>query len=104
MKANSELTKLVVLLSKNDIPFEIELYKWATDITNHKDYKDIIRMQVLTPTAEDAVVDAVNLDYQNDLIEIMDRKFTEDVVPYLTAEEAFEYFKDIYERANKEHE
>lgn len=101
MKANSELTKLVVLLSKNDIPFEIELYKWATDIVNHK---DIIRMQVLTPTAEDAVVDAVNLDYQNDLIEIMDRKFTEDVIPYLTAEEAFKCFKDIYERASKEYE
>lgn len=101
MKANSELTKLVVLLSKNDIPFEIELYKWATDIVNHK---DIIRMQVLTPTAEDAVVDAVNLDYQDDLIEILDRKFGGDVVPYLTAEEAFEYFKDIYERANKKHE
>ena len=101
MKANKELTKLVTLLSKNDIPFEIELYKWATDIVNHK---DIIRMQVLTPTAENAVVDAVNLDYQDDLIEILDRKFTGDVVPYLTAEEAFEYFKDIYERASKENE
>lgn len=101
MKANKELTKLVTLLSKNDIPFEIELYKWATDIVNHK---DIIRMQILTPTAEDTVVDAVNLDYQDDLIEILDRKFTGDVVPYLTAEEAFEYFKDIYERASKENE
>lgn len=99
MKANKELTKLVTLLSKNDIPFEIELYKWATDIVNHK---DIIRMQVLTPTVEDAVVDAVNLDNQDDLIEVLDRKFTGDVVPYLTAEEAFEYFKDIYERASKE--
>lgn len=101
MKANSELTKLVVLLSKNDIPFEIELYKWATDIVNHK---DIIRMQVLTPTVEGAFVDAVSLDNQDGLIEILDRKFTEDVIPYLTAEEAFKFFKDIYERANKEYE
>lgn len=101
MKANKELTKLVTLLSKNDIPFEIELYKWATDIVNHK---DVIRMQVLTPTVEDAVVDAVSLDNQDDLIEILDRKFTGEVVPYLTAEEAFKYFKDIYERASKENE
>lgn len=102
MKANSELTRLVVLLSKNDIPFEIELYKWYTDIVNHTN--DIIRMQVLTPTVEDAVVDAVSLDNQDDLIEILDRKFTGDVIPYLTAEEAFKCFKDIYERASKEHE
>ena len=102
MKANKELTKLVTLLSKNDIPFEIELYKWYTDIVNHMD--DAIRMQVLTPTVEDAVVDAVSLDNQDDLIEILDRKFGGDVVPLLTAEEAFEYFKDIYERANKEYE
>ena len=102
MKANKELTKLVTLLSKNDIPFEIELYKWYTDIVNHTD--DVIRMQVLTPTVEDAVVDAVSLDNQDDLIEILDRKFGGDVVPLLTAEEAFEYFKDIYERANKEYE
>lgn len=101
MKANKELTKLVILLSKSDIPFEIELYKWATDIVNHK---DILRMQVLTPTVKDAVIDAVSLDNQDGLIEILDRKFTEDVISYLTAEEAFEYFKDIYERANKEHE
>ncbi len=102
MKANSELTRLVVLLSKNDIPFEIELYKWYTDIVNHTN--DVIRMQVLTPTIEDAVVDAVSLDNQDDLIEILDRKFTGDVIPYLTAEEAFKCFKDIYERASKEHE
>lgn len=102
MKANFELTKLVVLLSKNDIPFEIELYKWYTDIVNHTD--DVIRMQVLTPTVEDAVVDAVSLDNQDGLIEILDRKFGGDVVPLLTADEAFKYFKDIYERANKEYE
>lgn len=102
MKANSELTRLVVLLSKNDIPFEIELYKWYTDIVNHTN--DVIRMQVLTPTIEDAVVDAVSLDNQDDLIEILDRKFTGDVIPYLTAEEAFKCFKDIYERASKEYE
>lgn len=102
MKANSELTRLVVLLSKNDIPFEIELYKWYTDIVNHTN--DVIRMQVLTPTVEGAFVDAVSLDNQDGLIEILDRKFTEDVIPYLTAEEAFECFKDIYERASKEHE
>lgn len=102
MKANTELTKLVVLLSKNDIPFEIELYKWYTDIVNHTN--DVIRMQILTPTVEGAVVDAVSLDNQDGLIEILDRKFTEDVIPYLTAEEAFEYFRDIYERANKEYE
>lgn len=101
MKANSELTRLVVLLSKNDIPFEIELYKWYTDLISHK---DDIRMQILTPTVKDAVVDAVSLDNRDGWIEILDRKFTGDVVPYLTAEEAFEYFKDIYERANKEHE
>lgn len=101
MKANSELTRLVVLLSKNDIPFEIGLYKWYTDLISHK---DDIRMQILTPTVKDAVVDAVSLDNQDGLIEILDRKFTEDVISYLTAEEAFEYFKDIYERANKEHE
>lgn len=101
MKANSELTRLVVLLSKNDIPFEIELYKWYTDLISHK---DDIRMQILTPTVEGAVVDAISLDNQDGLIEIMDRKFTEDVISYLTAEEAFKCFKDIYERASKEHE
>lgn len=61
-------------------------------------------MQVLTPTVEGAFVDAVSLDNQDGLIEILDRKFTEDVISYLTAEEAFKCFKDIYERASKEHE
>lgn len=101
MKANKELTKLVILLSKSDIPFEIGLYRWATDFISHK---DDIRMQILTPNFEEAVIDAVDIYNQDGLIEILDRKFTGEVISHLTAEEAFECFRDIYERANKEHE
>lgn len=82
----TEMNKLVVLLAKNNIPFEIKAW----------DFIDKSTWQICSPSIEDMKVDAVchegSYGHERGLIEIMSA-FEEDVVGWLTAEEALPYFQ-----------
>jgi hypothetical protein len=82
----TEMNKLAVLLAKNNIPFEIK----AWNIQNKPTW------QICTPSIADTKVDAVchefSYGHHDGLIEIMSA-FEEDVVGWLTAEEALPYFQ-----------
>ena len=81
----AELNKLVVLLVRNDIPFEIG----AWNIVGHPTW------QICSPSWKDKRIDAVCHEFsyggKSGLIEIMSEK-EDDVVGWLTAEEALLYF------------
>lgn len=82
----TEMNKLVVLLAKNNVPFEIKAF----------DFLDKPTWQICSPSIEDTKVDAIchkgSYGHENGLIEIMSL-FEEDVVGWLTAEEALPYFQ-----------
>jgi len=82
----TEMNKLVALLAKNNIPFEIKAF----------DFLDKSTWQICSPSIADTKVDAIchagSYGHENGLIEIMSR-FEEDVVGWLTAEEALPYFQ-----------
>ena len=87
----TEITKLTCMLAKADIPFEIVC--WTLE------GKPAI--QVASPSKSDCIVDAAltSFTYGSDkgLLEVLGSanpdKPSDDVVGWLTAEEAFEYFK-----------
>lgn len=85
-----EMHKLVRLLAKADIPFEIRARKLAGEYT----------WQICSPSCANCDVDAIcfrgTMGYENGLIEIMSRKLA-DVRGYLTANEALSYFADYIE-------
>ena len=96
MKRNTcpEMNKLIKLLVKADIPFEVLAYPF-----NPTDYEGNATdggLQIFTPTMEGVKVDAVchfgTYGWQDGLIEILERDAM-DPIGWLTAEEAFEYFK-----------
>lgn len=85
----NEMNKLIKLLVKADIPFEVRPFPSAL-----QGYGDTL--QILSPTLENCKIDAVSHQGSyggtNGMIEIMSE--TEiDVVGWLTAEEAVEYFR-----------
>ena len=87
----TEITKLAVLLAKEDIPFELYAFDVAESAT----------VQIACPSKEDMRVDAVShhFSYGGDagLIEVMGSinpdEPNDDVVGWLTAEEAVKYFR-----------
>lgn len=91
MKMMNEMTKLAVLLAKEDIPFE--LVSWSV--------KGEATTSICSPSQEDCIVDAVCHQFsyggQDWLLEVMGSANPEleniDVVGYLTAEEAIKYFR-----------
>lgn len=82
----AEMNKLVVLLAENNIPFEIKAF----------DFLDKPTWQICSPSIADTKVDAIchkgSYGHENGLIEIMSL-FEDDVVGWLTAEEALPYFQ-----------
>lgn len=82
----TEMNKLAVLLANNNIPFEIKAFNFLDKPT----------WQICSPSIADTKVDAIchagSYGHENGLIEIMSR-FEEDVVGWLTAEEALPYFQ-----------
>ena len=93
MMIMTELTKLAIMLAKADIPFEIVSWVAIGDAA----------VQIASPNKENCIVDAAlapKCTYGADegLLEVLGsanpNKPNNDVVGYLTAEEAFEYFKE----------
>lgn len=82
----TEMNKLIILLVRNNIPFEIR----AWDICEKPTW------QICTPSLADQQIDAVchefSYGHHEGLIEVMSA-FEEDVVGWLTAEEALPYFQ-----------
>jgi len=84
----TEMNKLIVMLAKADIPFEIFPFKVS----------DEPAFLVASPNEKDRVIDAVchKFSYggEEGFLEVMATGICEydDVIGYLTAEQAFEYF------------
>lgn len=94
MKIMTEITKLTCMLAKADIPFEIVCWSGLGGEP---------AIQVASPDKESCVVDAAfspmaTYGSEEGLLEVLGsanpNKPNNDVVGYLTAEEAFEYFKE----------
>jgi hypothetical protein len=88
---NTEMHKLVALLVKADIPFEIYPFTLGEET-----------WQIAVPNKAECVIDAVShkFSYGGDkgLIEVMGSALDEmgDVIGWLSGEEAFEHFKATY--------
>ena len=86
---NVEMNKLIKLLCANNIPFEV--YSFPAFSSVNGDFG----IQIFSPSLADNHIDAVchwgTYGYEQGLIEIMSIR-EEDVVGWLTAEEALPYF------------
>ena len=84
----TEMNKLIVMLAKADIPFEVYPFSFCDEPT----------FMVASPSAENRVIDAVchkgSFGGKQGLLEIMADKVDgfDDVLGGLTAERTFEYF------------
>ena len=93
MTTHIEMTKLAVMLAKADIPFEI--HTWAAGGEDC--------LQIASPSKENMKVDAICHAYsyggKSGLIEVLGSVNkdlpNDDVVGWLTAEDAFQYFKEV---------
>jgi hypothetical protein len=91
MKIHFELTKLACLLAKADIPFELVAWTLCDEPT----------IQIAAPNKANCVIDAVchahSYGGNAGLLEIMgpDVDECDDVLGWLSAEEAFEHFKRV---------
>lgn len=86
---NIELNKLLVLLARAGIPFEVFPYSLCGEYY----------FQICYPNKENCVVDAVSTPYtyggKNGLIEVMVGHWKDDDVHgWLTANEAFQFFDE----------
>jgi len=87
----NEMTKLAVLLAKEDIPFELVSWSVNGEATT----------SIVSPSQEDCIVDAVCHQFsyggEEGLLEVLGSANPEleniDVVGFLTAEEAIKYFR-----------
>ena len=88
-----EMNKLIKLLAKADIPFEVLGYPF-NPLDSYGNKTDG-GFQIFSPTLVESKIDAVchfgTYGYQDGLIEIMEKNAM-DPVGWLTAEEAFEHF------------
>jgi hypothetical protein len=88
-----EMNNLIVMLAKADIPFEVAAFPYKM-----RDGDESI--QIFCPSMEHSRIDAVShfgtYGYERGLIETMS-DLRPDVDGYLTAEEAFQFFKDVWE-------
>jgi len=86
----AEMKKLVVLLAKNNIPFRIKVWNFLGKPT----------WQICSPSIADTKVSAVrhagSYGHERGLIEIMSH-FEDEVVGWLTADEALPYFQILKE-------
>lgn len=93
----NEMNKLIVLLAKADIPFEVR----AIDIPPYRGAEENCSLQICCPDVEHRRIDAVchYASYGGDkqgLIETMS-DLRPDVDGYLTANEAFQFFDDVWQ-------
>lgn len=87
----NEITKLAVLLAKEDIPFEIHPFVLCGEPA----------IQIASPSKKDTIVDAVchkfsyggNAGYLEVLGSVNPNEPNDDVVGWLTAEQALKYFQ-----------
>lgn len=86
------MTKLAVLLTKADIPFELRGQISTLDTAS---------VQICSPSVDNCLIDAICHQYSyggnQGLLEIL-AVGLDDVVGWLSAEEAFEYFERIVQR------
>ena len=108
---HKEMTKLVSLIAKANIPFEII----ASDRIGYYDQNEYITYNIAVPSSDIAnhysgAMDAASSDStyggRDGLIEVMGFRSCKDitnhdVVGWLTAEEAFKLIKQGWERINK---
>lgn len=85
---NVEMNKLIKLLAKGDLPFEVYSFPGFTE---NEDFG----IQILAPSLQERKIDAIchpySYGHEDGLIEIWSCKM-DDVVGWLTAEEAFPLF------------
>lgn len=88
---SKEMNKLVRLLVKADIPFEVVAFPTCN--------VELASIQICCPSADHCRIDAVShygtYGYRDGLIETMS-DMREDVDGWLTAEEAFKFFEDVW--------
>jgi hypothetical protein len=90
---NVEMNKLIKLLAKEDLPFEV--YSFSCPYSPWNEDNQDFGIQIFAPNLSERKIDAVchpeSYGYKDGLIEIMSCK-EPDVVGWLTAEEALSYF------------
>ena len=108
---NKEMTKLISLIAKADIPFEII----GTDRISYYESGEYITYNISVPDSDTAqhcsgAIDAASSEStyggRSGLIEVMGFRSCEaitdyDVIGYLTAEQAFEYIEKAWKIINK---
>ena len=92
----NEMNKLIALLAKADIPFEVR----AIDIPLTRDGDVRCSLQVHCPDVANSRIDAIchcgSYGHTNGLLETMS-DLRPDVDGYLTANEAFQFFDDVWQ-------
>lgn len=98
----NEMNKLIKLLAKADIPFEVTAHMFPDFEKKKDDYEMKAWVQVVSPSVADCKIDAIyhpgSYGYKEGLLEIMGPPTEEcgdGVVGYLTAEEALEHFRRV---------
>lgn len=105
----TQITKLVCLLAKEDIPFELVA---GPILTHLGDDYPTAGMQVIIKSEKygrpiiDAVINCMSYGHEGGLIEIMAHGLVseitnDDVIGWLTGEEAFEFMKKAYNQYNE---
>ena len=98
----NEMNKLIKLLAKADIPFEVrgQTFPDLDAARNGKGFEKKAYVQIISPSEEDWKIDAIwhpgSYGYESGLLEIMGpstEEYGDGVVGSLTAGEALEYFK-----------
>lgn len=95
----SEIKKLDAMLSENDIPHIFHYYNFGAQITYARDGKWVLRKD----GCGDAVINDASYGHSKGLLEVMgfditEEEYGDEVVGWLTAEQAFEFFKRQYEK------
>ena len=98
----NEINKLLILLAKNDIPFEARAIK-TVDLDGMRESGKVeyeATIQIVSPSVDDWKIDAVchsgSYGHEAGLLEIMsDFEPDDGVVGWLTAEEAYSYFEKV---------
>lgn len=93
-----EMHKLLAMLVRENIPFEIHSFQLTLNECT---------WQIASPSKENQIIDAVSHKYtyggSDGKIEILS-ELTDDVVGWLTAEEALPYFQKANEEAKRRSE
>ena len=86
MVISNHAKKLINCLSENHVPFDIDIYRFVDGE---------LQLQVLCPSADNVLVDAVMVN--NDLLEVLDRT-TDEIYDNLSGIGAFYRFWDCWDK------